>query len=146
MLLKYESSSPYIHNKPNSTITAKFIFKEQGIIINAKADSHKYGGGYDFYIEAESPVPTDISSTISFTSYMYEYDDITGEENLQNWFESNETLTINAGDTKSNVIQISSGSTGGYYSWEYTIDEKKHPWNNTTSGNYRFVLGTDDWK
>ena len=25
MLLKYESSSPYIHNKPNSTITANFV-------------------------------------------------------------------------------------------------------------------------
>lgn len=25
MLLKYESSSPYIHNKPNSTITANFL-------------------------------------------------------------------------------------------------------------------------
>lgn len=122
----------------NSTITAKF---ELDIItISEKSVAVSYGDR-DLYLEADTPVPTAVTSTIEISERRYEYNDNTGEDELVYDDCFTETMTIPAGSTKSNVFTFTDETYSGYTQICYKIISKSHTWN----GNGKYKLGTTAW-
>ena len=126
-------------------MTAKFEQKNREITITAMLYSESSPGSikYEFYLKADSPVSTAISSTavITIEEYRQDYDD---EELI---YSETQTVdfTIPVGATESNR-GVYYNSVGSGTSTQYRLEEKKHPWNNQTYDYVTYKLGADNWR
>ena len=119
-------------------MTAKFVLDV--ITISEKSVAASYDDR-NLYLEASSPVPTAITSTIDIYEKRYEYDDNTGEDELVYDDTFTVTMTIPAGNTISNVYTFTDETYSGYTQICYKIINKSHSW----IGNNKYQLGTSCW-
>ena len=117
MLLKYESSSPYIHNKPNSTITANFSINSIDIYFHGKLAD---GGFENMYISSNVILPFEVKLTAWQT--IIEWDD-RYDPPQETSYERNTTVTLKAGQKESDHNNFWLGvSNGGSWGWNIYVN------------------------